>query len=84
MSELRYRAPQKRANWYLRAEELRTLAGEAHDPEVAAMMRRIAADYERLAKWAEESEGLGIDLSSAGAGGRYRVANGSARGAKGA
>jgi hypothetical protein len=46
---------------------MRTLAEEAHDSEVAAMMRRIAADYERLAKWAKESEGLGRDLARAGA-----------------
>jgi hypothetical protein len=41
-------------HWEMRAEEMRALAEEASDPAVRAMMLRMAADYERLAKWAEE------------------------------
>jgi hypothetical protein len=33
---------------------MRTLADDATAPEVIAMMLRIAADYDRLAKWEEE------------------------------
>jgi hypothetical protein len=40
--------------WHLRAEEIRTLSEDATAPEVTTMMLRIAADYDRLARWAEE------------------------------
>jgi hypothetical protein len=40
--------------WRMRAEEMRTLADEAHEALVQAMMLRIAADYDRLAALAEE------------------------------
>jgi hypothetical protein len=79
MGKLSYSAPQKRAHWNLRAEEMRSLAEEAHDPEVAAMMRGIAVDYERLARWAKESEGLGIDLAPAVASRRRRTAGNGGR-----
>jgi hypothetical protein len=42
-------------HWRMRAEEMRTLAEEAHDSTVSAMMVRIAADYDRLAKHADDS-----------------------------
>jgi hypothetical protein len=41
-------------HWQMRGEEMRALAEDASDPTVRAMMLRMAADYERLAKWAEE------------------------------
>lgn len=36
-------------HWHMRAEEIRTLAEDAQDSTVRAMMLRIAADYDRLA-----------------------------------
>jgi len=41
-------------HWRLRAEKMRTLAEEADDPTVRAMMLRIAADYDRLAESASD------------------------------
>ena len=43
-----------RDTWQMPGEEMRALAEDANDPTVRAMMLRMAADYERLAKWAEE------------------------------
>jgi hypothetical protein len=40
--------------WRMRAEEIRTLAGDMTHPETKATMLRIAVDYEKLAKQAEK------------------------------
>src|SRR5271170_6169363 len=37
-------------HWRMRAEKMRTLAEEANDSTVRAMMLRIASDYDRLAE----------------------------------
>jgi hypothetical protein len=36
-------------HWRMRAEKMRTLAEEANDPTVRAMMLRFAASYDRVA-----------------------------------
>jgi|HubBroStandDraft_5_1064220.scaffolds.fasta_scaffold1462536_1 hypothetical protein len=41
-------------HWRMRAEKMRTLAEEADDPTLRAMMFRIAADYYRLAESAND------------------------------
>jgi hypothetical protein len=38
------------AHWRMRAEEIRTLADDTEEATARAMMLRIAADYDRLAK----------------------------------
>jgi hypothetical protein len=47
-------------NMRMRAEEIRALADEMHDDQPKAIMRRIAAEYEKLVEWAEK----GSDPSS--------------------
>jgi hypothetical protein len=42
------------AHWRMRAEAIRTLAEDAQDSKVRAMMLRIAADYDRLAGNADD------------------------------
>ena len=42
-------------NWRMRAEETRAIAEEMKEAEPKAIMLRIAADYEKLAEWAEEN-----------------------------
>ena len=46
-------------HWRYRAEEARAMAESMTDPEAKQLMLNVAADYERLAKRAEErSAGL--------------------------
>jgi hypothetical protein len=42
------------AQWRFRAEEARTVADQMTHEEARAIIRRIANDYDRLAKLAEE------------------------------
>lgn len=42
--------------WRERAAESRSIAERMSDPSAREMMRRIAGDYERFAKWAEATE----------------------------
>ena len=41
-------------HWHFRAEETRTVADQMAHEEARAIIRRIAVDYDRLAKLAEE------------------------------
>ena len=42
------------AHWRFRAEEARTIADQMNHEEARATIRRIANDYDRLAKLAEQ------------------------------
>ena len=42
-------------NWRMRAAETLALADEMKEAEPKAIMVRIAADYEKLAEWAEKN-----------------------------
>jgi len=44
-------------HWRARAEEMRAIAEEMHDPEIKARMLGIDADYDKLAQRAEERAG---------------------------
>jgi hypothetical protein len=58
------------AQWRFRAEEARTVADQMTHEEARTVMRRIANDYDRLAKLAEEQlaarkeERMAIDAST--------------------
>jgi hypothetical protein len=41
-------------HWQMRAEKMRAITEEAHDATVRAMMLRIATDYERLSRLADD------------------------------
>ena len=51
MQKVRFWDP---AHWRFRAEETRTVADQMTHEESRTIMRRIANDYDRLAKLAEE------------------------------
>jgi hypothetical protein len=54
-------------HWRMRAEKMRTLTAEARNPAVRAMMRRIAADYDRFARNADDRAAQDSIISSGGA-----------------
>jgi hypothetical protein len=44
------------ASWRMRGEQMRALSERANEPAVRAMIRRIAADCDCLAQWAERGK----------------------------
>jgi hypothetical protein len=50
-------------HWRYRAEEARAMAESMTDPEAKRLMLNVAADYERLAKRAEDRAGGDVPSS---------------------
>src|SRR5215467_8270117 len=61
MQKVRFWDPE---HWRLRAEETRTVADQMHHEESRTIMRRIALDYDRLVKFAEEQLALPAPMHS--------------------
>jgi hypothetical protein len=58
--------PRSAFHWRMRAEELRTMAEGYCYPDTRAILRQIAADYDRLAECADDKVALDAAMAQIG------------------